>query len=170
MIIPKIPLYRGDPEGSCIFVFSVSENQVFLHVRKRVDLEQYMSGNKKPAKKTPLPEPISEVQVGTQLQLSLHHPDGTNAYSTASSWLVLKASPEIPFKTVERMNGAIEALGEIADDLVKRRVKDQAEVVKLKPAGLHKPDHKLVDDDLMNMTEMEELDEDEDEDFDDELV
>jgi len=157
------PLHRSDPCGSCIFIYSVVENEVFLHVMKRVDLERIMPKSKKP-KKTALPHPVGEVQLGTQIQLSLHHEDGRNAYSTATSWLVMKAVPVEPFENREDIDDAVEALGEIADGLVKSRVETQAGVVKLKPEGLHKPDNKLDKDDLFDMSEMEEESDDDDDD------
>ncbi len=161
------PYLKDSPVGSCIYIYTEIDGKSTIKVLKQLTSKDVMAGKKE--KETLLPYPLAEIQVGSQLQLSLIKSDGNSAYSSASSWLIMKAVPDKPFTTQEELDYAVEALGDVADGLIKRRVKAQADTVHLHAIGTEKSDAKLDQDDLFG-SGLEEDDDDSDLLDDDDLL
>lgn len=121
-----------------------------IKVLKQVDLETYMAKLPAQKTKTPLAVPISEFEIGSSMNISLEHKHGGSAYSSVSSYLVLKGVVATPIKTLEELRNGVAYLGAVADTLIRERVIDTAKTVQLKPVFETKSDDKLEMNDMLS--------------------
>lgn len=145
---------RGLLRTSGVFLISWRSSKdkycPYLKVLKQVDLETYMTKLPAQKAKTPLTVPVSEFEIGSSMNISLEHKHGGSAYSSVTSYLVLKGVVTTPIKTVEELHAGVTYLGAVADKLIKERVIDTARTVHLKPVFETKSDDKLELNDMLS--------------------